>query len=94
MRNTGDAVAGASRLRFYLSDDALLDAGDLLLRERSVPKVRPGKDRVKNLGTFALAPGARATGKHVLVVLDATGLVAETSENDNVAESGPIPAAP
>lgn len=94
VRNTGDVVAGASRLRFYLSDDALLDAGDLLLRERSVPKVRPGKDRVKNLGTFALAPGARATGKHVLVVLDATGLVAETSENDNVAESGPIPAAP
>ena len=94
VRNLGSAVAAASRVRFYLSSDATLDVGDLVLRERAVPKVRPGKERLKNLGTIALAPGTNATGKFVIVAVDATGVVAEANEANNLAASGPIVAAP
>lgn len=94
VRNLGDTVAPASRVLFYLSADATLDTGDLLLRDRALPRVRPGKDRVKNLGTVALTPGTTATGKYVLAVADGTKVVAESVETDNVAASGPVAAAP
>ncbi|MBY0277770.1 hypothetical protein K2Z84_20745 [Candidatus Binatia bacterium] len=86
-RNTGDQIAGATRARFYLSDDATLDASDVLLRERGIAKVRPGHERTKNLGTIQLDPGVSALGKHVIVVADATGLVGESNEGNNSAAS-------
>jgi len=88
IHNTGDLVAAASRVRFYLSNDATLDAGDVLLRDRGVPKIRPGKDRTKNLGTVAL--DASAIGKFVIAVADATGVVAESDETNDVGASAPI----
>ena len=90
VRNAGGQVAAASRVRFYLSSDATLDAGDVLLRERGIPKVRPGKERTKNLGTIALADGTSAVGRFVIVVADATGVVAESTETDNTAASPAI----
>jgi len=92
IRNSGDQIAAASRVRFYLSSDATLDAADVLLRERSLPKVRPGKERTKNLGTILLDAGTSAIGKFVIVVADATGVVAESDEGNNTAAASPIAA--
>jgi hypothetical protein len=77
-------------VRFYLSSDTTLDAADVLLRERGVARVRPGKERRKNLGTVVLAPGSSVTGKFVIAVADATGLVVESDERNNATASLPI----
>lgn len=92
IHNAGDVVAAPSRVYFYLSNDAALDAGDVLLRDRSVPKVRPGKDRTKNLGSITV--DTSAIGKFVIAVADASGLVAESDESNNVAASAAVVAGP
>jgi Bacterial Ig domain/CARDB len=93
VRNQGAVAAGAFALRFYLSADTALDPGDLLLRERAIPTVRPGRAKRRGMGANVLAPGA-ATGRYVIAVIDEGGAVAESDESNNRIAAGPIAPSP
>ncbi|CBE68685.1 protein of unknown function [Candidatus Methylomirabilis oxygeniifera] len=88
--NQGTATASASRLRIFLSDDAVLDPGDALLKDSKIKKRKPGQGKTKEL-KVKLSEGVSAAGKYLLAVVDALNRVAETNEANNTPMIGPIP---
>ncbi len=81
-KNIGLSAAPASLTRFYLSTDALPDAGDVVLGERIVgPLPVPGS----SAGTTAVVipPGTPARSYYILAMADGDGEVAELSESNN-----------
>jgi subtilase family serine protease len=83
--NRGTGVAPASVNRFYLSTNALLDAGDAPLGgSRSVPQLAAG---ASSTGQTSLAiPATTTAGFHyVIVKVDADNVVVETQEGNNTA---------
>ena len=76
--------ASASRTRFYLSTNYILDAGDIVLPEfRDVPELAP---RTSSAATTKLSiPAGLAGSYYLLIVADGDGSVAESSEVNNVA---------
>ena len=87
--NEGDAKAPASRVRFVLSSDTVLDAGDLLLADKPLPQVKDGRTRKRSFRA-KLPLGLSATGLYVLAVLDALDGIAEQDESNDVVVFGPI----
>jgi hypothetical protein len=81
-RNQGTVVAGASTTRLYWSDDATLDAGDVLLAARHVPQLDPGAtDRVT---TAVQVPRVGQRGRYFLIAqADANNVVVESDETNN-----------
>lgn len=81
--NLGGGTAGSSITRFYLSTDAVLDGGDVLLGSRDVLGLGGG---VSSAGaTLVTIPGGTATGTYFLIArADAAGSVIETNEANNV----------
>lgn len=91
VRNHGNQKAStASFLQFYLSADNVVDGGDTFLRQVAVGALNPGHAQGKNL-SYMLPTGQTASGKYVIAVIDATGLITETDETNNVLIFGPIP---
>jgi subtilase family serine protease len=81
VRNAGAADAGPSVIRFYLSSNTQLDAGDQVLGERQVPLVAAG---LTNTGTTPVTfPSGISGTYYVIAVADATGAVAEATETNN-----------
>jgi trimeric autotransporter adhesin len=83
--NQGGEAAGASVTRFYLSANAVLDAGDVPLQgSRAVAALAAG---VSSAGsTSVVVPAGTAPGTYfVLGKADADGVVAEAQETNNVA---------
>jgi hypothetical protein len=87
--NPGTAPAAPSVVRFVLSDDATLSDDDQTLREVKVKRLSPEKPLTLKL-KLKLAKGLNASGKFVIAVLDATGVVSELDETNNVVSIGPI----
>lgn len=90
VKNTGNATAGSSVLRFVLSADTNVDGSDLLLMEVNIGSILAGKTTKQALNV-TLPTGISVTGQFVLGVVDATNTVAETDETNNVVPSGPLP---
>jgi subtilisin family serine protease/uncharacterized membrane protein len=81
-KNQGGGMTSASTTRYYLSADATLDAGDVLVGSRSVPALAAGASDSGSVQ--ATVPPDTATGSwQIIVSADATGAVAETTENNN-----------
>ena len=82
--NDGGGAAGASVTRFYLSVNALLDAADVVLAAgRGVPAVAAATSSTGS--TPVTIPAGTAAGRYyILAKADGDGVVAETSETDNV----------
>jgi uncharacterized repeat protein (TIGR01451 family) len=80
--NKSPLSADASTTRFFLSTDAVLDAGDRVLISRAIDALPPnGKDPDSTLATI---PADTVPGKYFLIaVADATGVVMEADETDN-----------
>lgn len=88
--NTGDAEAGKSTARFYLSADGEFDpATNTLIATRNLGKVKPLKQR--NLVAKGLLTTGTASGQYILAVLDADDIVPEGNEFNNVVKFGPLP---
>lgn len=87
--NQGGAPAGASRTRFYLSTNVLLDAGDRLLEgSRSVPSL--GVAQTSSGSTSLTIPLDVQAGQYFLLAqADAENAVAESVETNN-AKYAPI----
>lgn len=86
----GTTMAPASLVRFYLSDDAVLDGGDLQLGADAILKpIKAGKS--KKVKLKAMLNGTSASGKYVIAFVDAGEAVNETDETNNVVVVGPLP---
>lgn len=91
VRNQGNQKAPTtSFLRFYLSTDATLDGGDTLMQRVTVGALMPGRAQ-RVILSYSLPSGQNASGKYVIAVIDATGLIPERDESNNVLVFGPIP---
>ncbi|GEM_PF-6905531 len=88
--NQGNATARASRLRVLLSDDAVLDPSDAVLKESKIKKLKPGRGKTSKV-KVTLPLGVTASGKYLFAVIDTLNLVAETDETNNTPMTGPIP---
>jgi hypothetical protein len=88
--NPGSETAERSILQVFLSLDETLDAGDQLVKEdHNVGPLGPGENE-----EFAIKfrlKGQSATGDFLIGVVDATTVVQELNENNNVIVSAPIP---
>jgi hypothetical protein len=87
--NPGTETAGASVLRFFLSADEILDNSDTLLEEVTVRALDPGQHSIVNLNV-PLAEGQNAQDQFVIAVVDATDVVPEANEFNNIVISPPI----
>ncbi len=93
VRNTGLAPAGAFSIRFYLSSDGSLDAGDPVLGTRVVAALTAGAQAPAT--TSLTIPGNVSAGQyHVIAVVDALGQQPELDETNNVAVSAPFAVEP
>jgi len=81
--NKAAVAAGASTTQFYLSFDAILDGGDVLLGSRSVPAL--GAKGSSAGSTTATIPLGTTPGAYfLLAVADGTGTVSEIDDNNNL----------
>jgi len=85
--NLGKMNAKKSVIRYYLSDDALLDPGDAILKESKFGKIKAGKSRTIN---FRHKLTGSISCKYLIAVLDIFENIDETDEKNNVAVYGPI----
>lgn len=90
VRNSGVAAAGAFQVAVHLSQDATIDASDLVLGLRAVPSLAQGATSSAN-DTLLLPPGLAAGTWWIGARVDAQGDVSELDELDNaLAASAPI----
>ncbi|MFL5581313.1 MAG: CARDB domain-containing protein, partial [Gemmatimonadaceae bacterium] len=82
-RNQGAAGAGSSTTTFYLSSNATLDAGDLLLASRAVPPLAPGASNSGSV-TVTLPASLTAGTYYLLAKADGDDALVETQEANNV----------
>ncbi len=80
-RNSGSGPAPATTTAFYLSADAVLDAGDTLLGTREVPALPGGT--TNTLSTTLTLPAGVAGNVFLIARADAGNLVAEKNEGNN-----------
>jgi hypothetical protein len=85
--NPGTQTADRSVVRFYLSDDAVLDAGDALVGES---RLAPLKSQETQRVRFNAALKNSASGKYLIAVLDADNVVVEVNELNNTVVFGPL----
>ena len=86
VQNVGNAVAGASRLGLYLSDDSLCTTGDTLIGRRAVGALAPGASSAAS--TLATLPAGAALGaKFLCGIADDLSAVVESNEGNNTAFS-------
>jgi CARDB protein len=83
VKNRGTGIAGASRLKIYLSTDAGLSADDVLLRSRSLAALAPGAAQSHAL-TEVVPPTVRPGSYYLVLVVDDDGAVRELNERNNV----------
>ena len=76
-------------LRFYLSDDAQLDAADALIDEMPVKPLDMNESQVRRLHVV-LPHGVDAAGRFVIAFVDADDIVEESNEANNVVVSPQI----
>ena len=87
VRHRGRWNVSATRLQFYLSNDATFDAGDTLLKQFSIPPLRVGQTARVSLHVKLRS---RALGKFLIAIVDANDAVMETDEENNVVVFGPL----
>jgi len=80
--NQGGAASGSVQLRIYLSRDNRLSSDDVMLRARTFGTV-PAGGTVANALTETIPSGTGAGSYYVLLVVDAAGVVRESSESNN-----------
>lgn len=89
IKNAGNAQAGASVTKFYLSDDANYGSGDVDLTYQNELQLTAGGINSTSVST-TIPAGTGLGNKYVLVLCDANGQVQEKVENNNVKETGLI----
>lgn len=86
--NTGTEIAEPFQADIYVSCDAVLDPGDVLVGSKVFRSTKPGKARSWKSN---LRLSESAAGMFVIVHVDSTSEVLETDESNNIAVTGPLP---
>jgi CARDB protein/beta-propeller repeat-containing protein len=86
VENSGTVIAQQSVVRFFLSTDNTLDDSDTLLEETQVTELDPGESQEVNFQA-QLPPGENGFGEFVIALLDATNVVPEANEENNIVVS-------
>jgi hypothetical protein len=89
VENSGTDIAQPSVVKFFLSTDNKLDDTDTFLEEVQVGELDPGISVDVNL-LVQLPSGENAFGESVIALLDATNVVPEANEENNIVVSRPI----
>ena len=89
VENPGTVTAEEAVLQFFLSSDKILDDNDTLLEETLVGPVEPQEMVEVNL-LEELPAGQDAIGQFVIAFLDATDVVLEANEENNIVVSNAI----
>jgi hypothetical protein len=80
--NSGDGLADAVRIKFFLSDDMNLSSDDIPIGQyRAVSDLKPGRQR--NI-KFSWSTAGNPSGKYILAVIDPEGLNLERNKTDNI----------
>lgn len=88
--NIGTADAPFHLVRFFLSDDAVLDASDTQLgADRIVKSLKSGKSRRLSINSPPLA--ASPSGKFIFAHIDRNNLSGDVNPGNNVIVSAPLP---
>jgi hypothetical protein len=83
----GGGTAAASTTRYYLSANGLLDAGDVAIGSRAVASLAPGATSTGS--AVVTIPAGTVGGQYYLIAAaDADGVVAETTESNNIINRG------
>jgi hypothetical protein len=90
IQNSGPSKVPPSVLAVYLSNDAILDGTDTLLKSYRVGSIAGSKSVTRNI-KINLASGTSASGKYVIALVDADDAVPDVDDSDNVAAYGPLP---
>jgi subtilase family serine protease len=91
--NQGGGNAVSSTTSFYLSANATLDASDIVLGSRTVPALAPGTTDSAST-PLTVPPGTAAGLWYVIAKADASSVVAETQELNNVKFSAAVKIGP
>ncbi|BAY13815.1 CARDB domain-containing protein [Calothrix sp. NIES-2098] len=86
LRNQGNASAGYSYSKFYLSKDATLSNDDAFLNSDYVNGIAAGGLSLESV-SFTIANGTAAGNYYLLSQADGYGYVAESNENNNIVAS-------
>lgn len=87
VENTG-TEAGPFVLEYWLSADAVLDGGDLLIASKLVPGLGAGEPFEDSIiGSSVEILGGKPGTNHIIVKVDAASQVPETSETNNTASA-------
>lgn len=81
--NQGEADAGSSLLKYYLSDDINWDDADVYLNFSDVPSLSAGNTSTQN-NSLMIPSGTQTGSYYILFYADAEDAVAENNENNNV----------
>ncbi|UOQ53320.1 CARDB domain-containing protein [Hymenobacter cellulosivorans] len=84
LTNSGTAAAAQNTMAFYLSTDASLSSNDVLLASTTAAALPAGSGNTR-AASLTIPAGTVAGNYYVLYVADATGIVAESNEQNNVA---------
>ena len=76
-------------LRFYLSEDQVLDDSDLLIDAMPVRPLDMNESQVRKLNVV-LPQNLNAAGRFVIAFVDADDIVEESNEANNIVASPPI----
>jgi subtilase family serine protease len=82
VRNQGEVSAPAFEVRFYLSEDELVDAGDHLVGTRQVSGLGVGAASAQSF-PYTLDPAIPVGHYHLCALVDPAGAVAEADEENN-----------
>jgi hypothetical protein len=74
----------------FLSEDQILDENDLLLEEGAIGALQAGETKMRQVNVN-LPDGTSASGMFGIAFVDATDVVPETNEENNIVVSDPIP---
>jgi hypothetical protein len=88
--NNGQQESRASVVKFYLSDNGVIEGTDKLFKKVSTGKIKAGKSRDTSI-SYSLLTGTSASGKYVIAQIDANNSVVEADESNNNIDFGPLP---
>jgi len=88
--NNGQQEAKASVVKFYLSDNNVIESTDKLFKKVNTGKIKAGKSKDTSI-SYSLPAGTSATGKYVIAQIDANNAVLEVDETNNNISFGPLP---
>jgi hypothetical protein len=90
IQNQGNVTADDSTFGIFMSDDAVIQPEDTVLKEIPIQSLKPGQMK-KVTVKIQLPPRVGSANKYVIGIVDTNNVVTEADETNNIAVFGPLP---